>query len=113
MRDTALLLGARRGHLDIVKMLLAEEGAELNLQNKDGDTALIVAVRRRDADDLIGRHVLDDRNRDVAEAADQRWRVQKVVAGDRHYRAAEQRAVRRCDHEHARLGAERELERTD
>jgi len=38
--DTALILSARNGHLDVVKYLV-EQGANLNAQNKAGDTALI------------------------------------------------------------------------
>mmetsp|Transcript_84438 Transcript_84438/g.240031 ORF Transcript_84438/g.240031 Transcript_84438/m.240031 type:complete len:375 (+) Transcript_84438:7573-8697(+) len=74
-------------------------------------TVAITPVRRRDADDLVGRDILDDRDCDVAKAADHSRRVQEVVAGDRDDRAAEQRTMSRCHHEHARVGAESKLKR--
>lgn len=41
-----LLKATERGDLPAVKRLLVQEGAQVNAKNKDGDTALILAVRR-------------------------------------------------------------------
>ncbi len=43
---TALIMAASEGHKDIVKLLLSVSGVEINIQDADGDTALIVAVLR-------------------------------------------------------------------
>jgi ankyrin repeat protein len=44
LQGDVLILAAQEGHIDVVKALLAN-GADINAQNSDGDTALIFAVR--------------------------------------------------------------------
>ena len=41
--ETALLMAARRGHIEVVKYLV-ENGADLEAKDKDGDTALVGAA---------------------------------------------------------------------
>lgn len=42
--DTALIVAAGRGHVDIVRILL-DAGAKVNAKNRDGTTALMAAER--------------------------------------------------------------------
>jgi hypothetical protein len=44
--DTALMRAAKEGHLDTVKVLI-EYGADTNIRNKDGETALSLAEKNK------------------------------------------------------------------
>lgn len=41
------MLAVRSNNLDLVNCLLRKDGIDLNLKNKIGDTALIIAVKHR------------------------------------------------------------------
>jgi ankyrin repeat protein len=60
--QTALTMASRRGHIDIVRLLLLNHGADPNLQDKWGWTALIRAAYRGCTD--IVRLLLLDRRAD-------------------------------------------------
>ena len=53
--DTPLQLAVDRGHNEVVKLLL-ECGADVDVQNRGGDTILYCAVENRDS--VIIEHIL-------------------------------------------------------
>lgn len=46
--DTALIRAAKKGHADVVGELVNRWDADMKIQNEDGDTALICAVKAKD-----------------------------------------------------------------
>lgn len=60
--DTMLILAARSGHIDIIKMLL-EKGADMHIPDWDGETALLNALRsgKFEAAQLLKKYILREK----------------------------------------------------
>lgn len=56
--NSPLHLAARDGHLPIVQLLI-EKGADVNMRNKDGQSPLHLAVRRKNCIDLV-KHLISN-----------------------------------------------------
>jgi hypothetical protein len=54
--DTALICAVREGNIEVVKLLLAIKGIDVNAVNYKGETALILAASRRSYKNLASRY---------------------------------------------------------
>jgi ankyrin repeat protein len=57
-KDTSLICASQRGHIEVVKQLLTIPKIDISMENKDGETALDLALKHnhREIVDLIQKY---------------------------------------------------------